>query len=384
MPLSLSCHMNRAKGSSRGRKGSIQECRVHKPGTVLLILAAAMSLADCGKGDANAGPGGRDKKPPTVIVSAVGNFRFTDRIEAVGTAFARESTTLTSTVTERITRLKFHDGESVREGDVIAELNRTAETADLASASARAKQAQQQFNRINELAKRGFATRAQVESQTAALDAARAQSGLVDAQIGDRIIRAPFAGVVSLRRISEGATVGAGTEIATISDVATIKLDFGLPELFLSAVALGQPIEARAAAYPDDVFRGKIEGIDPVVDPVTRSVTVRAILPNDSRRLRPGMLLTVRVIANARERIAVPELALVAERDRIYVFKVDADNTALKTPVEIGTRQDGMVEIARGLKAGDKVVAEGTVKVRDGGKVKAARPEPVESAGRGR
>ncbi len=376
--------MNRAKDGARGRRWSNKECRLHKLGSGVLMVVAAISLAACGKGNANHAPGGRDKAPPTVVVSAVGNFRFSDGIEAVGTAFARESTTLTSTVTERITRLRFQDGETVRAGDVIAELSRSEETADLASAAARVKQAQQQFNRINELAKRGFATRSQLEAQTAALDAARAQSGQIDAQIGDRIIRAPFAGVVSLRRISEGATVGAGTEIATISDVSTIKLDFSLPELFLSAVALGQSIEARAAAYPDDVFRGKIEGIDPVVDAVTRSVTVRAVLPNDGRRLRPGMLLTVRVIANPRDRIAVPELALVAERDRTYVFKVDAENTALRVPVEIGARQAGMVEIGAGLKLGDRVVSEGTVKVRDGGKVKAARPEftPTKAAGR--
>ena len=357
---------------------------MHKLRTGLLIVVAATSLAACDRGDSKSGPGGGARKPPTVVVQPVGTFRFSDRIEAVGTAYAQESTILTSTVTERITRLRFRDGETVKKGDVIAELSRSAETADLASADARAKQAQQQYNRINELARRGFATRSQVEAQTAALDAARAQSGMVDAQIGDRIIRAPFAGVVSLRRISEGATVGAGTEIATISDVSNIKLDFSLPELYLSAVQLGQLIEARTAAYPDDIFRGKVEGIDPVVDPITRSVTVRAVLPNANRRLRPGMLLTVQVIANPRKRLAVPELALVAERDRIFIFKIDSENIALKTPVETGTRQDGMVEIERGLTLGDRIVAEGTVKVRDGGKVKAAGTADSASAKGGR
>ncbi len=347
---------------------------MQKISSALLIAVAALSLASCGKGDA-AQRGGRDKKPPLVTLATVEPYRFSDRIEAVGTAYARESTMLTSTVTERISKLRFHDGESVRKGDVIAELTRSAETADLAGASARVKEARQQFERINELAKRGFATRAQVDAQTAALNAAQAQSGMASAQIGDRIIRAPFAGVVSLRNISEGATVGAGTEIATVSDISTIKLDFSLPESFLSAVAIGQPIEARAAAYNAELFHGRIEGINPVVDPVTRSVVVRAVLPNSDRRLRPGMLLTVRVIANPRERPAVPELALVSERDKIFVFKVDAESTALKTPVQVGTRQDGMVEITRGARIGEKIVAEGTVKVRDGGKVRGAKSD---------
>lgn len=379
------CHCLVTESSPKALVGrprfSGEECRLQRLSSALLIAVAALSLAGCGKADAPQG-GGRDKKAPLVTLATVAPFQFSDRIEAVGTAYARESTMLTSTVTERIAKLRFQDGESVRKGDVIAELTRSAESADLAGASARVKEAQQQFNRINELAKRGFATRAQVDAQTAALNAAQAQSGMASAQIGDRIIRAPFAGVVSLRRISEGATVGAGTEIATVSDISTIKLDFSLPESFLSAVAIGQPIEARAAAYDAELFRGRIEGIDPVIDPVTRSVTVRAVLPNADRRLRPGMLLTVRVIANPRERPAVPELALVSERDKVYVFKVDAENAALKVPVEIGARQDGMVEIARGVRVGERIVAEGTVKVRDGGKVRSAKSGGADGGGK--
>lgn len=348
-----------------------------------LPLLAMLALAACGEGDAAKGPGGPGGggPAPSVVVASVKPMAFADRIEAVGTAYARESTTIASTVTERIVRLNFTDGEYVRRGDVIAELARGEESAGLNEAQARLTEAQQQLNRLRQLQQRGFATNARVDEQVAAVNSARAQAGAAQAQIGDRVIRAPFSGVVGLRRISPGATVTAGTEIATISDLSQIKLDFSLPETFLSAMRIGQAIEARAAAYGEQLFRGEVESIEPTVDPVTRSVTVRAVLPNPDARLKPGMLLTVNVLANPRTALAVPELALVAERDRSFVYKVDAENTALKTPVEVGTRQEGMVEVKRGLTAGDRIVAEGTIKVREGGKVRTA-PQAESGGGR--
>ncbi len=344
-----------------------------------LPLAALVALGGCGdSGGAEAagkgGPGGGRGGTPAVMIDTVKSVRFADRIEAVGTAYARESTVLTSPVTERIVRLNFRDGQFVQKGQVIAELARSEETAGLREAQARATEAQQRLDRLRSLQQRGFATNAAVDEQVALRDAARAQAGAQQAQIGDRVVRAPFSGVVGLRRISVGTTASAGTEIATISDLSAIKLDFSLPETFLAAMREGASIEARAAAYPDAPVRGTVESIDPVVDPVTRSVMVRAVLPNGDRRLRPGMLMTVSVLSNPRTAPAVPELALVAERDQQFVFKVDAEMTALRTPVEVGVRQDGMVEIRRGVRPGDRVVAEGTVKVRDGGKVRSARP----------
>lgn len=338
--------------------------------SLALPLLATLALSGCGRSEGQEAKGGGGA--PAVVIDTVKPIRFVDRIEAVGTAYARESTTLASTVTERVVRLNFRDGEYVRKGDVIAELARSEEAAGLREAQARATEAQKRLDRLQALQQRGFATNASVDEQVALRDAARAQAGAAQAQIGDRVIRAPFSGVLGLRRISPGATVSAGTEIATLSDLSTIKLDFGVPETFLSAIRQGQSIEARAAAYPDELFRGEIEGIETTVDPVTRSVTVRAVLPNPDRRLRPGMLLTVSVISNPRTTLAVPELAVVAQRDRNFVFKVDSEMSALRTPVETGMRQEGMIEVRRGLKPGDRIVAEGTVKVRDGGKVRGA------------
>lgn len=334
-----------------------------------VAFALAVALAACG-GQKGSGEG----RAPTVVGGVVEPTRFVDSIDAVGTAYARESTTLTSTVTERVDSLRFADGAYVQAGTVIAVLRAVEQTADLASAEARARETQQQLDRLRELQQRGFAANASIDAQIAARDQARAQASAIRAQIGDRIIRAPFSGVVGLRRLSPGSVVTAGTEIATISDVSSIKLDFTVPERFISAIETGQNIEARAAAWPGEVFRGTVEGVEPQVDPITRSVAVRALLPNPDRRLRPGMLLTVSIVTNPRDALAVPELALVAQGDRQFVFRLDDKNVANRVPVEVGMRAGGMAEITGGLKRGDRIVADGVVKVRDDAEVRPMFP----------
>jgi membrane fusion protein (multidrug efflux system) len=292
--------------------------------------------------------------------------RLSDRIEAVGTAVANEQADLNSTVTERIARVNFTDGAYVPKGAVIAELVRSEQGAALAQAEARLKEATSQLERLLSLQKQGFATRAQIDAAQAAVDVARGQVAASRSQIGDRVIRAPFSGWLSLRRISAGTVVNAGTPIATIVDYSRIKLDFPIPELFLAAIRPGAPVVARAAAYPDRLFEGTVASIDPIIDPVTRAATVRALIPNADRALRPGMLMTVVLESRSREALVVPELAVVGLGEQRYVFRVDSENVATRVPVRTGQRRDGLVEIVSGLSEGDRIVIEGTVKVRDG------------------
>jgi membrane fusion protein (multidrug efflux system) len=275
-------------------------------------------------------------------------------------------------VTERITRLNFDDGSYVRRGQVIAVLQQAQQTAELREVQARSREAQQQLQRIEELKDRGFATRSSYDAQVAAAAATRAQAQGARAEIGERVLRAPFSGWVSLRNISVGAIASQGTPIAQISDIDTIKLDFPVPETMLSAIRAGLPIEARSAAYPARPFRGVIHTIDTVVDPNTRAIIVRARLPNPERLLRPGMLLTV-VIENApRMSASVPELSVVGEGDQRYVFVLDEQGRAHRRAVRTGARADGRIEIAAGLRPGERVVTEGVVKVADGMQVRLA------------
>ncbi|WP_448580131.1 efflux RND transporter periplasmic adaptor subunit [Thermaurantiacus sp.] len=359
---------------------------VREKGGAVLALALAALVAGCsilgdsgptggGKGTAGgptagpggqAGPGGPGMRPPSVVVDVAKTMEIVDRIEAVGTAVANEQADLNSTVTERIARVNYADGAFVPKGAVIAELVRSEQGAQLAQFEARQREAELQLERIQALMKQGFATRAQLEAAQAAVDVARGQVAAARSQVGDRVIRAPFSGWLSLRRVSPGAVVNAGTTVATIVDYSRIKLDFQVPELFLGAIRPGLPIEAEAAAFPGETFRGEISSIDPIVDPVTRSATVRAILPNPERRLRPGMLMTLNVEARPRTAVVVPELAIVGLGETRSVFRLDAENRAKRVDVRTGQRREGLVEIVEGLNAGDRIVVEGTVKVRDG------------------
>jgi membrane fusion protein (multidrug efflux system) len=338
-------------------------------GLILLALTAA-----CGGGGGGDKAKEKSRPIPVVKVEPVSTMRFVEAIEAVGTASANEQVTLAAPVTERVLRLGFDDGDFVRKGQMIAVLNQGQEAAQLAEAQARQREAQQQLARIQTLKRRGFATQSSLDTQVAAASAARAQAAEARASIGERMITAPFSGYASLRTISPGAIVSSGTAIATISDISTIKLDFPVPETLLSTIKPGLTIAATAAAYPDQPFRGQIANVDPVIDPNTRSVVVRAHLPNPDARLKPGMLLTVAIETAPRLGLSVPELAVVGEGDQRFVYIVGKDGKVKRTPVKTGLRSAGRIEILEGLKAGQPIVTEGVVKLADGMKVKVAGP----------
>lgn len=342
---------------------------------LVLLACLTFSLSGCGKEQA-----AKERPAALVEASPIGPATFSDEVSAVGTALANEQVVLSAPVTERITSLNFSDGGFVNKGQVIATLAQGQEKAELAAAQAQAQEARQQLDRIKALKTRGFATAATLDQQVAAANAALANAELAQASIGDRIIRAPFSGWASLRTVSVGAIISAGTPIATVSDISRIKLDFTVPETQLSLIRQGQPIRAISAAWPDRPFTGAIATIDPVVDPATRAVRVRAILPNPDKALKPGMLLTVSVTARQHHALALPELAVVGDGEQRSIFIV-RDGKARRIDVRTGLRQNGLVEILDGVKAGEVVVTDGVVKLTDGVPVRTASEKPVAGAG---
>lgn len=327
-------------------------------------MAALALLSACGKQDA------APKRPaPLVKAEAPRKHRFVDTIEAVGTARANEQVTLAASVTERVERVLFDDGMAVRRGQLLAVLSQGTEMASLQGAEAAARQAAAQYQRIDTLYQRGFATRAQLDVQLATEARARSDAAEARAAIADRMIRAPFSGYVGLRTVSAGTVVSAGTPLVTISDVSRIKLDFTVPETALAGLAIGQPVTAIAAAYPDQPFSGQITGIDPAIDPASRAVLVRAILPNPGARLKPGMLLSVKVLRAERVADAVPELAVSGNGETRFVYVVGPGHKAKQVPVKTGLRDGGLIEVT-GIPSGSKVIGEGVIKVTEGIKVR--------------
>lgn len=329
------------------------------------ILLLSLLLIPACSGDGQKG----ERQPPTVRVEPVALHDFVDRYDAVGTAVANEQVIVTAPVTERITQLGFADGDFVSQGQMLAVLAQGQESAALAGASAQTREAEQRLNRLATLRAQGFATKSDLEAQAAQAALARAQAAQARAQIADRVIRAPFSGQVSLRRISVGAVVSAGSEIATISDVRRIKLDFTVPETLLGTIRVGQPISARAAAFPDQPIAGQIAAIDSVIDPTSRAVTLRALLANGDGKLKPGMLLSVTIETQPRRAVAVPELALVRDGEKRFVYIIDDAGKAKRLAVSVGGNDRGLIEIRKGLAPGTRIVTEGVVKLSDGAKV---------------
>ena len=342
-----------------------RQTRTRRAHGLFALLALAM-LAGCGdQGDAQP----RNEGATVVTTTVVRAQPFNDSIQALGTAHARESITVTAKVSEIVQQVHFDSGDEVGKGAVLVTLSGEQQRAALAEAQAAADEAERLYRRQAELAQKQLIARSQLDNQRAARDAARARVAQVRAQLGERVIRAPFAGVLGIRQVSPGALVTPGTPIATLDDLSRMYVDFPVPESALARIAPGQHVGGRVGAWPDRHFEGTVETVAARVDPATRSVTVRASFPNPDRLLRPGMLVTVDVRQPEREALLVPEIAIVQVGQTSFVWRVKADGTVEQAKVDIGSRRDGLAEITAGLAAGDRIVVDGTGKLRPGAAV---------------
>lgn len=328
----------------------------------LLLLLGALS-AGTGykfwKNQTKPAEEGRRGGTPQVVAYIVGLQDFSDRMEAVGTAMADEAVTLTANVTDTVTFINFQEGATVRAGDVLLQLNDDEEKAEL-------EEARRSFNRYSELVKTSATSVAQKDASAAALQVA-------EARVKDRQITAPFDGITGFRHVSPGDLLSPGTVVTSLYDIDPIKLEFTLPERFLSTLKSGLAINARTQAWPDDIFSGKITVIEPGINPVTRAVSLKAEIPNPDGKLKPGLLMSVDVVRAQRKALSVPEAALIQQGQQHNIFRIGEENSVSMIPVTIGNREAGYVEILEGLQDGDKIVAEGLLKIKPGTKVTIGR-----------
>lgn len=304
-----------------------------------------------------------------VVVAPVRQAEFAERLEAIGTARANESITITAQVTETVRQVNFEDGMMVDQGDVLVELTDTEENAELLEARIALDEAEKQLRRVANLVQRNLTSQAELDEQRAERDRLKAQVEVIEARLADRLIRAPFSGVLGFREVSPGALITPGNEITTLDDTSIIKLDFPIPEAFLATLEIGQDVIARSVSYPGRTFQGRVTSIDSRVDSVTRAVTVRAALPNPDGLLKPGKLLTVELIKDRRQSLMIPEEALVPLRNQQFVFVVNDDDTVARVEVDIGRRRPGSVEVLNGLSEQQQVVIEGTNRIGPGSPV---------------
>lgn len=339
------------------------------------VAAPAAAGGGFGGGRAPGGFGGRQQAPPLVSVTAVEREQLYDTVDAIGTASANESLIVTAKVTDTVSSVDFEDGDYVEAGAVLLQLTNREEEALLAEARANLDDAQTQLARVENLAAQNLVSVSELDIARSRADASQARLDTVVARLSDRLILAPFEGVLGFREVSPGTLLQPNTPITTLDDISVIKLDFTVPETFLGAMRPGGTVLARAASYPDREFEGIVRTIGSRVDPVTRAIQVRAHINNDERLLRPGMLLTVGIVMAERTALVVPENSVYQIQDRAYVYVVDSELIARERQIQTGARRFGSVEVLGGLEQGEQIVVEGIVKLRDGARVRLTEPD---------
>lgn len=334
---------------------------------VVVFLFSAGCSDDESAGSSPGGFGG----PPLVVTETATVRSIADIVEAIGTTQANESVTITAKVTDSIRHVRFDDGDFVQEGDVLVELTNEEQTALLQEEEAGRQDAQNQYDRLKDLLEQRSIPVSDVDEAQARLSAARARYQAVVARLDDRLIRAPFAGLLGFREVSAGTLITPGTPITTLDDISVIKLDFALPEVHLGVVHPGLSLTAASAAFPGRSFAATVRTVGSRVNPVTRAVTVRAHIDNPDALLRPGMLMTVKLTTASRKALMVPETALLQRGMETFVYAV-TDGRAVMTTIDLGIRRDGWAEARTGITPGQEVIVEGVMKARDGGPVRRA------------
>ena len=322
---------------------------------------------------AKAGKSGGDVQEATVVeVSRVAAVALPQTITAVGSLRSDESVTLRPEIAGRITEILFEEGRPVAKGDLLVRLDQSVTQAEARQARANLTLARGKYERSVDLARRNFISGQAKDEARNNLEIAASALALAEAKLRKTEIRAPFSGIIGLRAVSTGDYVREGQDMVTLQAIDPLKVDFRVPETFLTQVAVGQSVEVALDALPGRSYEGKVFALDPLVDAAGRAIVIRAQVRNQDTAMRPGMFARVTLITREhKDTLVVPEQALMPQGTEQFVFRV-VDSRAERVKVTTGQRRDGKVEIVAGLARDDIVVIAGQLKLRDGVLVRAA------------
>lgn len=313
---------------------------------------------------------------PAVQVSATRarTDTWTPAIKAVGSVVAINGIEVANEVPGVVEQINFESGDLVEKGDVLIRLNADIDEAALRTRRAEAQLAEQEFKRVSDLLPRRAVSQSQFDEAKANFDAARARVNEAEAQLGKKVIRAPFDGTLGLRMVDQGEYLATGTPIVEINMLNPIYVDYTLSEKDLPMVARDYSVAATVAAIPNETFEGQVSAINTSVNPETRTVRVRATLDNPEGRLRPGMFATV-LTRQPEDRpvITVPRTAISYNTYGDFVFLVENNEegelVVNRRTVQTGENRDNRVAVLAGLEEGDQVVAKGLLRLRAGQRV---------------
>lgn len=363
-----------------------------------LLVLAALVLAGVlawrlGGGASSEGATSAQRGPPPVLVeiAEVSRGAVADTIEVVGSTRARQSITVVPAVSGRVSEILFEAGQTVKAGQPLVRLESALEEANLAEARATLADAQAQLDRARQLIASRAVAQARLDEVQSAFNAQRARVAAVERRLADRVVVAPFSGIVGLSEVDVGARVTEGSVITRLDDLSSVELEFQVPELFFGKVMRGQVVEASAPGQRDAAqsVRGTVSAVDTRVDPTSRAFRVRADLPNAEYAVPAGLFMSARIrIAERPDALLIPEQAVVAEARSTYVWRI-RDGRAERVDLLLGVRHYGEVEVVEGLALGDVVVIGGlqrlragaTVMVKDGGTGKGAEKGAIAAKG---
>lgn len=315
---------------------------------------------------------------PTVELAKVEFKNFDSAVEAVGSTRAKRAVDITPLAAGRVVEIAFKSGQTVNKNDILVRLDDEIQRADLKEAEAKLDEARSAMKRTTSLNRNSAVATATVESQAATVATAEADLDRAIRRLEDRTIRAPFSGVVGFSRVELGSRVKEGDVITTLDDLSSVEIEFAVPEQLYGRVEIGQKVIATASAFRQREFTGIIGSIDSRIDPVSRSVTARAIIQNPDLVLPAGMFMHVSVVLDPRRSLSVPESAVQVQASESFIYilnNTDKAETVKRRKVDVGQRSFGFVEILSGVEAGEEVVTRGVHRLRDGVKVKRAGNE---------
>ena len=355
---------------------------------ILIVVAGAAGFwlgrpSDASKTAAAAAPAASTPgSGPAVSVEAIKVERLAlpQGITAVGSLRSDESITLRPEVAGRISAIQFREGERVAKGAPLVKLDPSVTQAELQQAQANMVLAKAKYDRAIDLQGKGFISGQARDEAENNLKVGEAALALARAKLAKLSIEAPFSGIIGLRSVSVGDYVKEGADMVNLEAIDPLKVDFRVPEIYLSQIRVGQSLQMTLDAVPGKTYEGKVFAINPLVDAAGRAVVIRAQVRNQDTTLRPGMFARVRLLTHEKqEALVVPEQAIVPQGDEWFVFRV-VDGKAQRAKVEIGQRRDGKAEVMKGLRDGDVVVTAGQLKIRDGVPVQVAAVQSAPAA----
>ncbi len=342
--------------------------------TILIAAASCLTLAGCKK---KAGAGGAGGFPPIQVIAVEAKSQsVSETLSLPGTVAPNEQVEIKAETDGIIQEINFAEGERVAKGQLLVKLDETKLAASLAEAAANQKLSEANYERAKQLFEAKLISQQEFDQTASTYAVNQAGVDLMRRQLKDARVVAPFSGIVAARQVSPGQVITRNSTLSWLVDLDTVKVEVKVPERYLRQLKLGQPLEFSVAAFPGEKFRGEVYFISPQIDESTRTALVKARIPNSDAKLRGGMFASLDLTLQLRDAaIVIPEPALMSNGDNFSVFVVDDKGSAQVRMVEVGLRLAGKAEVLKGLKAGERVVVEGTQKLRPGAPVKLAPPE---------